>query len=64
MSEDLLRGIAAELNGAPAAAARTERMAELIGDTNSRVATESAQMLPFDSSPYAFQAWLAAMDKR
>ena len=50
MSEDLLRGIAAELNGAPAAAARTERMAELIGDTNSRVAAESAQTLPFDSS--------------
>jgi hypothetical protein len=54
MSENLLRGVAAELNGAPATAARMERMAALFDDTNSRIAAESVQARSFDSSPYGF----------
>ena len=63
MNEDILRGIAGELNGAPGAAERVARMQTQVEDVNSRVAAEALQ-LPFDSSPYGFFAWLAAADKR
>lgn len=64
MSEDLLRRIAADLNGALGAAERAPRMAALVGDTNAKVAAEAAHRLPFDSSPYAYKAWLNEEDKR
>jgi hypothetical protein len=63
MSEDLLRRVADELNGAPETAARIARMATLVSDTNSRIAAEALRSLAFDSSPYGFQSWLAAADK-
>lgn len=63
MSEDLLRRVAAELNGVPGTADRVARFATLVEDTNSRLATKALQVLPFDSSPYGFQHWLAATDK-
>ena len=63
MTEDLLRGIAAEMNDAPQAAERVARSMPLVADTNSRVAAEAFNALPFDSSPYGFPNWLAAVDK-
>jgi hypothetical protein len=64
MSEDLLRRVAAELNGAPETAERVARAKALVEDTNSRIAAEAVRVLPFDSSPYGFQSWLADADKR
>ncbi len=64
MSEDLLRQIAAELNQAPDTAGRTARMSALVSDVNARIATEAMHKLPFDSSPYVYQAWLAAADRQ
>jgi methylphosphotriester-DNA--protein-cysteine methyltransferase len=61
MSEDLLRQVAADLNFAPGAAERAARMAALVDDNNQRIADAALEM-PFDSSPYAFSAWLAATD--
>ena len=63
MNENLLHDIAAELNDAPDAASRVKRAAALIEDTNIRIANGAIQMLPFDSSPYGFPNWLAAVDK-
>ena len=63
MNENLLHDIAAELNDAPDAASRVLRVAALIEDTNSRIADGAIEMLPFDSSPYGFPNWLAAVDK-
>jgi hypothetical protein len=60
MSEDLFRQVAADLNFAPDAAARVPRMVALVDDNNRRVANAS---LPFDSTPYGFQLWLAAVDR-
>jgi hypothetical protein len=64
MSEDLLRRIAADLNGVPGAAGRAPRMATQVSDVNARVAAEAVRSLAFDSSPYGYQAWLAGEDKR
>lgn len=64
MSEDLLRQVAAELNKATGAAERTPRMTGLVVENNTRVATAAVQDMAFDSTPYAYQAWLAGMDKR
>lgn len=64
MSEDLLRQVAAELNKAPGAAERTPRMTELVVENNTCVATAAIQDMAFDSTPYAYQTWLAGMDKR
>ncbi len=63
MNEDLLRGIAAELNDAPEAGQRVARAKALVEGVNSRIALAAFDMLPFDSSPYGFQSWLAAADK-
>ena len=62
MDDDLLRRIAADLNNASESAARATRSAPLVADTNRRIA-EAAKALPFDSTPYAFPQWLAALDK-
>ncbi|UFS75696.1 hypothetical protein LPB73_28220 [Tardiphaga sp. 37S4] len=64
MSEDLLHQVAAELNKAPSAAERTPRMTEPVVENNTRVANASIQDMAFDSTPYAYQAWLVGMDKR
>jgi hypothetical protein len=64
MSEDLLRQVAAELNKAPGAAERAPCMTGLVAENNTRVATAAVQDMAFDSTPYAYQAWLAGMDKR
>lgn len=58
MDEDLLRRVAADLNGVPRTAERAGRLAPLIMDTNARIA-EAARALPFDSTPYAFSDFLA-----
>jgi hypothetical protein len=63
MREDLLRQLAAELNKVPAAADRAPRVAALVAENNTRIATEAVTNMSFDSSPYAYQAWLAAVDK-
>jgi hypothetical protein len=63
MSENLLRRIAADLNGAPGAAERAPRMAAQVSDINARVAAEAVRSLAFDSSPYSYAAWLAAEDR-
>ena len=63
MNEDLLRGIAAEMNETPGAASRVARAAALIEDTNVRIAGAAIDTLPFDSSPYGFPNWLIAVDK-
>ena len=63
MNEDLLRQVAAELNKAPDAAKRAPRMAALVVENNTRVGTEAVTSMPFDSSPYAYPAWFAALDK-
>jgi hypothetical protein len=63
MSAELLRQVAAELNQAPDAAGRTARAAALVTDVNTRIATEAIRAMPFDSSPYAYQAWLAKADR-
>ncbi|MBC7583698.1 MAG: hypothetical protein H7316_08105 [Tardiphaga sp.] len=63
MNEDLLRGIAADMNDAADAATRVGRAQPLVADTNSRIAAAAIAALPFDSSPYGFVAWLAAVDK-
>ena len=63
MNEELLRGIAAEMNDAPDAASRVARARPLVEDTNGRIATAAVAALPFDSSPYGFMTWLAATDK-
>jgi hypothetical protein len=52
------------LNKAPGAAERTPRMTGLVVENNTRVATAAVQDMAFDSTPYAYQAWLAGMDKR
>lgn len=62
MDEDLWRRIAADLNGVTGSAARASRSAPLVAETNARIA-EAARALPFDSTPYAFPQWLAALDK-
>ncbi|MFA6264165.1 MAG: hypothetical protein WC670_00415 [Pseudolabrys sp.] len=62
MDDELLRRIAAELNGAPETAARAGRSAALVADTNTRIA-EAAGTMPFDSTPYSMPHWLAANDK-
>lgn len=61
MNKESLERVAADLNFAPHAADRVPRMAALVYDNNRRIADVA---LPFDSSPYAFAAWLAATDKR
>lgn len=61
MDDDLLRRIAADFNGVPGTGARAERSASLVADTNKRIA-DAAKALPFDSTPYAFPQWLAALD--
>ena len=63
MNEELLRGVAAQMNDAADAATRAARAQALVGDTNSRIATAAISSLPFDSSPYGFPAWLATTDK-
>ena len=63
MSEDLLRQIAATLNQAPDSAGRTARAAALVTDVNARVANEAMSVMPFDATPYAYQAWLATSEK-
>jgi hypothetical protein len=63
MNEELLRGIAAEMNDVPGAAGRVTRSRPLVADTNSRIANAAIDALPFDSSPYGFVTWLAAADK-
>ena len=63
MNEELLRGIAAEMNDAPGAAERVARAQALVEDTNSRIAEAAIATLPFDSSPYDYPTWLAATDK-
>ena len=62
MNEDLLRGIASDMNDAPEAAERVARSKPLVADTNSRIAGAAIATLPFDSSPYGFPSWLAAAD--
>jgi hypothetical protein len=62
MDEDLLRRIAAELNGVPDAAGRAGRSKALVADTNARIA-DAARTLPFDSTPYAMPQWLSAIGK-
>ena len=64
MNEDLLRGIAAEMNDAPETAARVARAKALVEDSNGRIAAAALRELPFDSSPYGFPNWLAVTDKR
>ncbi|QUS38676.1 hypothetical protein RPMA_07390 [Tardiphaga alba] len=64
MSDELLRQIAADLNQSPDTASRTARMSALVTDVNARIATDALKMLPFDSTPYAYQAWLADTDDR
>ena len=63
MNEELLRFVAAEMNGAPEASERVARAKALVEDTNSRIAAASIETLPFDSSPYGFPNWLTATDK-
>ncbi|QOZ23227.1 hypothetical protein [Bradyrhizobium sp. CCBAU 51753] len=63
MSEDLLRQVVAELNQAPESANRTARATALVTDVNTRIATEALRAMPFDTSPYAYQAWLAQADR-
>jgi hypothetical protein len=63
MNEELLRGIAADLNDAPQAAERAARSLPLVADTNRRIGKAAIATLPFDSSPYGFPTWLAATDK-
>ena len=63
MNEDLLSGIAAEMNDTPDAASRVARARPLVEDTNSRIAAAAIAALPFDSSPYGFVTWLEAADK-
>jgi hypothetical protein len=63
MNEDLLRGIAADMNDVPGAAERVARAKPLVEDSNGRIAAAAIGTLPFDSSPYGFVTWLAAMDK-
>jgi len=63
MNEDLLRFVAAEMNGAPEAGERVVRTKMLIEDTNSRIAAAAVEIMPFDSSPYGFPNWLIAADK-
>lgn len=62
MDDDLLRRIAADLNDVPGSAARAARSVRLVADTNDRIA-KAAKAMPFDSTPYAFPNWLAALDK-
>ena len=64
MNDDLLRGVAAELNQSPGAAGRVPAMSGLVTDINARIAAEATGGMPFDSSPYEYQAWLATMDSR
>lgn len=64
MSEDLLRQLASELNKVPGAAERAPDLAALVMENNTRIATEAVQVMPFDCSPYAYQAWLASLDNR
>ncbi|MDB5619697.1 MAG: hypothetical protein JWQ24_3935 [Tardiphaga sp.] len=63
MNEDLLRGVAGELNDAPDAASRVARAKAQIEDTNDRIALEAVRSLQFDSTPYGFPNWLDAADK-
>ena len=63
MDDELLRRIAAELNGAPDSAARAGRSAALVAETNTRIA-EAAKAMPFDSTPYAMPQWLSAVSKQ
>jgi negative regulator of sigma E activity len=39
-------------------------MVGMVADINARIAAEAIRVMPFDSSPYAYRAWLAAVDKR
>lgn len=64
MSEDLLRRVAAELNETPGAAERASRYQALVAANNTQIAAEAIRNMPFDASPYAYQSFLAAMDKR
>lgn len=63
MAEDLLKRIAAELNGVPETAARAGRSAALVADTNTRIG-DAAKAMPFDSTPYAMPQWLSAISKQ
>lgn len=63
MNEELLRGLAADMNDAPDAASRVARARPLVEDTNGRIAAVAIAGLPFDSSPYGFVTWLATTDK-
>ncbi len=58
IDEELLRRIAADLNGTTGAAGRAGRAQPLVAEVNARIAAAAAAM-PFDSTPYAFPDELA-----
>ncbi len=63
IDDELLRRVAADLNGVPGAAERAGRAVPLVSEVNARIAAAAAAM-PFDSTPYAFPEALATRDPR
>jgi hypothetical protein len=60
---ELLAQVVTDLNFVPQSAERVARIEALATDANRRIA-DAAHALPFDSSPYAFSAWLATQRPR
>jgi hypothetical protein len=62
MREEDLAAIARDLNGVPATASRTARLAPIIEETNTLVREAADALVTLDSTPLGFQAFKIACE--
>jgi hypothetical protein len=62
MRNEDLSPIAGELNQVPATAARSERLAPLVVETNTLVRAAADALVTLDSTPLSFQALKASFE--
>lgn len=62
-NQDLAR-IAGDLNGVPATAERTARLAPLVEETNTIIRAAADALVTLDSTPLSFQALKSASEPR
>lgn len=62
MREEDLAAIARDLNGVPATALRTSRLAPIVEETNTLVRDAADALVTLDSTPLSFQALKAASE--
>jgi hypothetical protein len=63
MREEDMAAIARDLNGVPATASRTHRLAPIVDETNTLVRGAADALVTLDSTPLSFQAFKAACEQ-